>query len=99
MMLLAGVLCLLVNASGAGENVPAPVIVGPWNTIATNPDLGPLTSEKQQPVDFGLWRAADGTWQLWSCVRSTRERARLDSFSGGKERAWMWARGNPRGSQ
>jgi hypothetical protein len=43
----------------------------PWK-VAGNPDLGALTSEKQQPVDFGIWQAADGTWQIWSCIRSTK---------------------------
>lgn len=44
-----------------------------WWPIATNPDLGPLTSDKQEPVDFAIWQAADGTWQLWSCIRNTKE--------------------------
>jgi hypothetical protein len=43
----------------------------PW-TVAGDPDLGPYTDPKQQPVDFAVWRAADGTWQLWSCIRSTK---------------------------
>ncbi len=43
----------------------------PW-TIAGDPDLGEISDPKQQPVDFAIWRAADGTWQLWSCIRKTR---------------------------
>ena len=43
-----------------------------WWTIGSDPDLGPLTDPKQQPVDFGIWQAADGTWQLWSCIRHTK---------------------------
>ena len=43
----------------------------PW-TVAGDPDLGKYTDPKQQPVDFGLWQAADGTWQLWSCIRGTK---------------------------
>jgi hypothetical protein len=43
----------------------------PW-TIAGDPDLGDLTDPKQQPVDFAVWPAADGTWQLWSCIRGTK---------------------------
>jgi len=50
----------------------APRIDGQWWTVAHNPDLGPLTGEKQQPVDFSVWQAADGTWQLWSCIRGTK---------------------------
>jgi hypothetical protein len=49
-----------------------PRIAGDWWTVAGNPDLGDLTSPKQQPVDFSIWQAADGTWQLWSCIRNTR---------------------------
>jgi hypothetical protein len=41
--------------------------------VAGDPDLGNLTNPKQQPVDFSIWQAADGTWQLWSCVRGTNE--------------------------
>jgi len=49
-----------------------PVIVGPWRQIAGDPDLGAFTAPRQQPVDFAIWQAADGTWQLWSCIRGTK---------------------------
>jgi hypothetical protein len=49
-----------------------PKIDGDFWTIAGNPDLGAFSSPGQQPVDFAIWQAADGTWQLWSCIRSTR---------------------------
>lgn len=48
-----------------------PVIEGAWWPIAGNPDLGPYTRPGQEPVDFAVWQAADGTWQLWSCIRNT----------------------------
>ncbi|MHC4443296.1 MAG: hypothetical protein ACYTF1_04485 [Planctomycetota bacterium] len=49
-----------------------PVVDGePWS-ITGNPDLGKYTAKRQQPVDFGVWQAADGTWQLWSCIRHTK---------------------------
>lgn len=55
---------------------PGPVLIpkieGRWWQVAGNPDLGDFTSEKQQSVDFGIWQAADGTWQLWSCIRHTK---------------------------
>lgn len=44
-----------------------------WWQVAGNPDLGELTGEKQAPVDFAIWQAADSTWQLWSCIRDTKE--------------------------
>jgi len=47
-------------------------IVGDWIEIAGDPDLGKLTDPKQQPVDFAIWQATDGTWQLWSCIRGTK---------------------------
>ena len=48
-----------------------PTIDGDWWQVAGDPHLGDYTSPKQQPVDFGIWQAADGTWQLWSCIRHT----------------------------
>lgn len=54
------------------EEVIMPSISGDWWSVAGNPDLGDYTSPDQQPVDFGVWQAADGTWQLWSCIRHTK---------------------------
>ena len=53
------------------EQILTPVIDGQWWQVAGDPDLGQYTREEQQPVDFGVWQAADGTWQLWSCIRGT----------------------------
>lgn len=58
-------------AARAQEFPYIPRIVEPWWTVAGNPDLGTYTTEKQEPVDFAVWQAADGTWQLWSCIRNT----------------------------
>jgi hypothetical protein len=60
-----------LNAKGT-RKVPR-LDEGGWWQIASNPDLGELTGEKQEPVDFAVWPAADGTWQLWSCIRNTKE--------------------------
>lgn len=59
-----------------------PVIKGQWWQIAGNPDLGAYTTEKQQPVDFGIWQAADSTWQLWSCIRNTKAGKNTRLFYG-----------------
>jgi hypothetical protein len=71
-LILAG---LWSSARPEDEAKPAPPLVpvlkGDWWTVAANPDLGDLTRAGQQVVDFGLWQAADGTWQLWSCIRLT----------------------------
>jgi hypothetical protein len=55
------------------DPVLVPSIAGDWWRIAGNPDLGELGSPEQEPVDFAIWQAADGTWQLQSCIRKSRE--------------------------
>jgi len=62
-----------LSVAGAAEEpgVLVPRIRGDWWQVAGDPDLGEWTRPEQQPVDFGVWRAADGTWQLWSCIRKT----------------------------
>jgi hypothetical protein len=54
-----------------GQEILTPVVDGEWWHVAGDPDLGEYTRERQQPVDFAVWQAADGTWQLWSCIRGT----------------------------
>jgi hypothetical protein len=49
-----------------------PVVDSDWWNIASSPDLGRYTDKHQQPVDFAVWQAADGTWQLLSCIRHTK---------------------------
>ncbi len=53
------------------NNNPVPVIEGDWWDIAGVPDMGEYNKSGMEPVDFGIWQAADGTWQLWSCIRNT----------------------------
>ncbi len=64
----------------AADPVLTPVPDSDWVQIAGNPDLGEWTSPKQEPVDFGIWQAADGTWQLWSCIRHTKHPGRTRVF-------------------
>ena len=54
------------------ETVYIPVIDGEWQNITDMPDLGDYHADRQQPVDFAVWQAVDGTWQLWSCIRGTK---------------------------
>jgi hypothetical protein len=63
---------MLLASLAAQGGRPVPVLDGAWWKVAGNPDLGPLTSPEQEPVDFGIWQAIDGTWQLWSCIRKTK---------------------------
>jgi len=82
-LILAMTCSLAVAGEKKSEPVPRrPVIDGEWWNVAGNPDLGHLTGEKQQPVDFGVWQAADGTWQLWSCIRHTKEPGKTRLFYG-----------------
>ena len=64
---------LVAAAAMAADGLPLlrPEIDGDWWTVAGDPDLGDWTRDKQQPVDFAVWQAADGSWQLWSCIRQT----------------------------
>lgn len=66
------VLASVLSNSLRADPPSMPKIVGDWWTIAGDPDLGEYTDPKQQPVDFAIWQAADGAWQLWSCIRNTR---------------------------
>jgi hypothetical protein len=68
---LAGAFVFAGCASPTREGSLVPRMDGPAWTIAGDPDLGRLGNPKQQPVDFAIWQAADGTWQLWSCIRGT----------------------------
>lgn len=72
------VVATVVSSSHRGPLVPG--IEGDFWTIAGNPDLGALTAPAQQPVDFAIWQAADGMWQLWSCIRATRAKGNTRLF-------------------
>src|SRR5262249_47177461 len=80
LVLVLGLSYAGVLTARAADAPRKPRIVGDWWQIAGDPDLGELTSPKQQPVDFAVWQAADGTWQLWSCIRSTKERGHTRLF-------------------
>ena len=78
MVLVRTAACLLalasLCASSAAQEIVSPEIPrieGAWWQVAGNPELGAFSSQWQQPVDFAIWQAADGTWQIWSCIRFT----------------------------
>ncbi|MFH1718793.1 MAG: hypothetical protein ABIF19_15670 [Planctomycetota bacterium] len=58
-------------ATEISNQVLVPQIDGPWWQVAGNPKDHKYATERQEPVDFAVWQAADGTWQLWSCIRNT----------------------------
>ncbi len=57
--------------SEKSEQIPMPQIDGQWWQVAGNPMDHKYATERAEPVDFAVWQAADGTWQLWSCIRNT----------------------------
>ena len=75
----------LVFCSGvvqAQQGAYRPVIDGDWWSITTNPKLERYAAEHQEPVDFAVWQAKDGTWQLWSCIRNTHCGGKTRLFYG-----------------
>jgi hypothetical protein len=84
-LLVLGLSLQPATAADTPSHRPAPMmpaIDGEWWQVAGNPDIGEYTTEKQQPVDFCVWQAADGTWQLWSCIRHTKYPGRTRLFHG-----------------
>jgi hypothetical protein len=83
-----GIILALGGASFAAETAstaPAklmPAIDGDWWQVAGDPDVGEYTTAEQQPVDFCIWQADDGTWQVWSCVRKTKYPGKTRLFFG-----------------
>ncbi|MHC4174732.1 MAG: glycoside hydrolase family protein [Planctomycetota bacterium] len=59
------------QGSEKSEQILIPQIDGQWWQVAGNPMDHKYATERQEPVDFAVWQAADGTWQLWSCIRNT----------------------------
>ncbi len=69
--MLLSILAVTSGVSAVPQGVTMPTIEGPWWQVAGNPTDHKYATEKQEPVDFAVWQAADGTWQLWSCLRNT----------------------------
>jgi glutamine amidotransferase-like uncharacterized protein len=78
--LLLGAWGFVAAGSAATDDLLVPQILGTWTEIADKPDLGDLKSDQQEIVDFGIWQAKGGTWQLWSCVRKTKEPGKTRLF-------------------
>ena len=53
------------------ETILVPEIDGEWWEVTGNPMDHEYATERQEPVDFAVWQAADGKWQMWSCFRKT----------------------------
>jgi hypothetical protein len=59
------------NPAAVRKTALIPVIDGEWWDVTGNPADHPYATERQEPVDFAVWQAADGSWQMWSCFRKT----------------------------
>lgn len=57
------------TAAGAPER---PALAGSWIRIAGPPPLERWADPAAEPVDFTVFRADDGEWQLVACVRKTK---------------------------
>lgn len=80
LLLLISSITLSHGQQNKNLKLQRPAIDGEWWQIAGNPDLGKYTTKKQEPVDFGIWQAKDGTWQAWSCIRNTKAGKRTRLF-------------------
>ena len=72
-ILLISIFAFGITVYGNEKSGPVlvPQIDGQWWQVAGSPMEHKYATPKQQPVDFAVWQAADGTWQLWSCIRKT----------------------------
>jgi hypothetical protein len=63
-------------------DVPVPGIKGTYWQIAPNSpeDYEWDNGERDNACDFSIWQAADGTWQLVSCIRATTHPGRTRLF-------------------
>jgi hypothetical protein len=64
-------LLLLVLAPAMAANAPTPRLARPWIRLAAPPVLERHAKPGAQAVDFTIFQAGDGTWQLVSCIRGT----------------------------
>lgn len=63
--------CLVLQTGEKKKQAFMPQIEGKWWQVTDNPMDHKYATERQEPVDFAVWQAADGTWQMWSCFRKT----------------------------
>lgn len=65
------ILCFACQSVEEKEKILVPVIDGEWWQVTDNPMDHKYATKRQEPVDFAVWQASDGTWQMWSCFRKT----------------------------
>ena len=72
LIIVLGLLIFSLCGKKQGEEILFPQIDGEWWQVAGNPMDHEHATPRQEPVDFTVWQAADGTWQIWSCMRKTK---------------------------
>lgn len=88
--LLFFALMLLIGGCNTSDQIP---VVDSWSQIAGVPDIGEYNRDGMEPVDFAIWQAADGTWQLVSCIRYCGEEGTqrvLHRWEGASLTDTMW---------
>ncbi|WP_147870960.1 glycoside hydrolase family protein [Stieleria maiorica] len=70
------------KADPAGQLTPH--LIGPWVKLVGQPPLEKWASPKAEPVDFTVFQADDGRWQLISCIRHT-------THPGGTRLLYRWS--------
>lgn len=69
----------------AGPAAPlTPRLDGPWVKLVGRPPLEKWASDRAEPVDFTVFQADDGRWQLISCIRHT-------THPGGTRLLYRWS--------
>lgn len=66
MMCMALLLC-----AGAGAEPLTPRLEGDWIKLVGQPELEQWATPDAEPVDFAIFQADNGEWQLISCIRKT----------------------------
>lgn len=61
-----------------------PHLDGPWIELVGRPPLEKWATDRAEPVDFTLFQANDGRWQLISCIRHT-------AHPGGTRLLYRWS--------
>jgi len=64
-----------IIAMALAQDEPAlkPSLAGPWIQLAGRPELEKWASPEAEPVDFTVYQADNGRWQLIACVRKTTQ--------------------------
>ncbi len=81
---LGASILLAAETPRIGTNAIMPQVDGDWWTITDGqvlPDLGEFVwTNGTLPIDFSIWQAEDGTWQLDACVRGLKKKGEKNNF-------------------